>query len=64
MFRQPREVHGGAKRAKHRAKRSPQCTDPERSVGARPKNPTNLIYPISTPQQNQQLLLLNDIAHC
>jgi hypothetical protein len=23
-----REAHGGAKRAKHRAKRSPQCADP------------------------------------
>ena len=31
-----REAHGGAKRAKHRAKRSPECADPKRSVGARP----------------------------
>ncbi len=23
-----REAHGGAKRAKHRAKRSPECADP------------------------------------
>ena len=41
-----REVYGGAKRAKHRAKRSPECTDPKRSVGARP----NIDYRITFGQ--------------
>jgi hypothetical protein len=31
-----REPHVGAKRAKHRAKRSPECGDP---VGGTPKSP-------------------------
>jgi hypothetical protein len=48
-----REVYGGAKRAKHRAKRSPEYTDPKRSVGARP----NIDYRISFGQGLKKIRL-------